>query len=73
MSARASALRIEIDMTEQGARSDFEVSMALRQLADAIASRRFGGLSEDARGELLLAQHGGTYRLAGHWTAGPQA
>ncbi|MBO9578042.1 MAG: hypothetical protein J7480_04650 [Microbacteriaceae bacterium] len=69
MSTRASALRIEIDLSEQGARSDYEVSMALRQLADQIASRRFRGLDEDAQGDLLLAQAGGTYRRAGHWAA----
>ncbi len=70
MSARACALRIEIDLSQQGAGSDFEVSQALRQLADQIASRRFTGLVEDAQGDLLLAQHGGTYRLAGHWGRG---
>ncbi len=69
MSTRASALRIQIDLTEQGAQTDFEVSQALRTLADQIANRRFTGLSADAQGELVLERNFGTFVKVGGWSA----
>jgi len=68
MSTRASALRIRIDLTEHGAQTDFEVSQALRRLADEIADRRFKGLSVDAQGELVLERTFGTYVKVGDWS-----
>ena len=67
MSTRASALRIQIDLTEQGAQTDFEVSQALRRLADEIANRKFSGLTADAQGDLVLERNFGTYVRVGGW------
>lgn len=69
MSTRASALRIQIDLTEHGAQTDFEVSAALRRLADEIANRKFKGLDTDAQGDLVLERNFGTYVKVGGWTA----
>lgn len=69
MSTRASALRIQIDLTEHGAQTDFEVSQALRRLADEIANRKFKGLSSDAQGDLVLERNFGTYVKVGDWSA----
>ncbi len=73
MSTRASALRIQIDLTEQGAQTDFEVSQALRRLADQIANRRFTGLGADAQGDLVLERNFGTYVRVGGWTVDSEA
>ena len=69
MSTRASALRIQIDLTERGAQTDFEVSQALRRLADEIANRKFSGLSTDAQGDLVLERNFGSFVRVGEWHA----
>jgi len=69
MSTRASALRIQIDLTEQGAQTDFEVSQALRRLADEIANRKFSGLAADAQGDLVLERNFGSFVRVGAWHA----
>ncbi len=72
MSTRASELAIQIDLTDEGAQTDFEVSQALRRLADVIANRKFSGLSAEAQGDLILERNFGTYVKVGDWSAAPE-